>query len=530
MLFVEKTPAESPMAALLDWAALGYSLTGTVASEKQALAVIETERPDVVVTELALAEGSGLSLIRRAKAAAADTAFVILAPEGHFEAAQEAITLGVSAFLTRPEDPAVLRRTFVQLHQTLQQRNVQAANWTALQQFYKQSLPVMQASFYAALIDGQIDRSSLHTYQRDYQIDLPGPYYTVLVVHTSTKQLPAGADPMLVRTQVLEKSRTFFATLWSAAAFSYLGNTVLVVQLGNTAAGRTLTDDADRFCQEVKAQLEAYVTVGVGTVVADPLDLPQAYRSARTAVSYRSLYGSGKVINMKELVPEERDDFSPVADTALAALLKQIHLGPATAIEGAVATYLAYLETTATGMNQHTVVVNELISSLYRFAANNRLRVAGLTDNLKGLYQSLPENSPASLHQWLSATSLALHRQLAAARDTTSTTMMREAKAYVRAHYQEEELGLKDICAALGVSSSYFSTLFKRETGVSFITYLTDFRMNLAARLLLETTEKSQVIGHLCGYADPNYFSLVFKKHFGDSPTAYRGGAVAMMH
>lgn len=348
VLFVEKAPAESSMASLLDWETLGFTLTGTVASEKQALAVITAERPDVVVTELALAAGSGLALIRQAKAAVPDTAFVILAPEGRFEAAQEAIMLGVAAFLTRPEDPAVLRRTFIQLRQTLQQKHVQAANWTALQQFYKQSLPVMQASFYAALIDGRIPQGSLTVYQRDYQIDLAGPYYTCLVVHTSTKQLPPGTDPMLLRTRVLEQAQTFFATLWSAAAFSYLGNTVLVVQLAN-----------------------------------------------------------------------------------------------------------------------------------------------------------------------------------AAARDTTSAVMMREAKAYVRAHYQEEALGLKDICAALGVSTSYFSTLFKREMGVSFITYLTDFRLNLAARLLLETTEKSQVIGHLCGYADPNYFSLVFKKHFGDSPTAYRGGMVA---
>jgi two-component system response regulator YesN len=91
-------------------------------------------------------------------------------------------------------------------------------------------------------------------------------------------------------------------------------------------------------------------------------------------------------------------------------------------------------------------------------------------------------------------------------------------------HYQEESLGLKDVCASLGVSHSYFSTLFKRETGVSFITYLTEFRMDRAARLLLETTEQSQVIGRLCGYTDPNYFSLVFKKHFGNSPTVYRSG------
>lgn len=524
VLFVEKAPAESSMRTLLDWGALGFDLMGTVATEAQALAMIAESRPDVVVTELALAAGTGLALIHQAKTAAPETAFVILAAEADFETAQAAIALGVAAFLKRSEKPAVLRGAFSQLRQTLNQKRAQTANWTVLQQYYKQSLPVMQASFYAALIDGQINEAAIDAYRRDYQIALNGSFYTCLVIHTSTTLLPARVDPMLLRTQVLQQARAFFEPLWPLAAFSYLGNTVMAVQLAAATDVRALTDDADRFCQEAKSKLAAAVTIGVGAAVSRLLDLPRAYRGARTAVSYRSLYGAGKVINIKEIAPHELADFSPLTDTALSALFRQIHVGPEEAIEEAVAAYLTHLGQTAQHMPQHTVVVNELISALYRFAANNRLHVPALTDNLKTLYQTLPESSPTSLHQWLSATCLALNSQLALARDTTSAVMIHDAQEYVRVHYQEESLGLKDVCASLGVSHSYFSTLFKRETGVSFITYLTEFRMDRAARLPLETTEQSQVIGRLCGYTDPNYFSLVFKKHFGNSPTVYRSG------
>lgn len=99
---------------------------------------------------------------------------------------------------------------------------------------------------------------------------------------------------------------------------------------------------------------------------------------------------------------------------------------------------------------------------------------------------------------------------------------MYKAEEYVRSNYANEGLSLDDICEALGVSNSYFSTIFKKETGNSFVGYLTDYRMERASRLLIETNEKSYIIARSVGYTDPNYFSYVFKRKFGVSPSKYR--------
>lgn len=74
----------------------------------------------------------------------------------------------------------------------------------------------------------------------------------------------------------------------------------------------------------------------------------------------------------------------------------------------------------------------------------------------------------------------------------------------------------------LGVSNSYFSSVFKKETGKSFISYLTDYRMDIAEELILSGETKSYKVAEKVGYLDANYFSYVFKKRFGVSPSKYR--------
>ena len=138
------------------------------------------------------------------------------------------------------------------------------------------------------------------------------------------------------------------------------------------------------------------------------------------------------------------------------------------------------------------------------------------------LYGRVLDMGPDTLEKWLVNISVSLQRKLLNARTKSTKSFVEKAKDYVHNNYVNEELSLDRICEVLGVSNSYFSTIFKKETGKSFIGYLTDYRMDRASRLLLETNEKSYIIGKKVGYTDPNYFSYVFKRRFGVSPSKYR--------
>ena len=92
---------------------------------------------------------------------------------------------------------------------------------------------------------------------------------------------------------------------------------------------------------------------------------------------------------------------------------------------------------------------------------------------------------------------------------------------YVEAHYMED-VSVLDIASAFGYSEAYFCKLFKQNFGKNFVTYLTEYRVELAKKALAELSCNVKEVGQRVGYADSNYFTKVFRRITGMSPSEYR--------
>jgi two-component system response regulator YesN len=108
-----------------------------------------------------------------------------------------------------------------------------------------------------------------------------------------------------------------------------------------------------------------------------------------------------------------------------------------------------------------------------------------------------------------------------ATRETRNLPVIRQAVSYIKEHFREE-LTLDDVAQAVHFSPFYVSRLFKEELGMNFIEYLTRIRIDEAKRMLLETNRTVSEIAVSVGYQDPSYFTKVFKKTEGRTPTQFR--------
>lgn len=234
------------------------------------------------------------------------------------------------------------------------------------------------------------------------------------------------------------------------------------------------------------------------------------------------MVGRGQVIYIGDLEPDGGPvlSFEEADERALTAAVK---LGNDREIRDAAAALAEKIRRANPSAGQYSLFLMELVTHLVKMTRRSGVSVEevfGADFSLPMQHSELP--TLGELEGWCAERCLRLHTMIRRRQTDSAGQTVETAKEYIRQHYAESDLSVEKLCAYLHLSSTYFSTLFKRETGTSFTAYVTTVRMEAAAEAIRSTEEKTYLIAQRCGYEDPNYFSYVFKRHFGVTPTKYR--------
>jgi two-component system response regulator YesN len=98
--------------------------------------------------------------------------------------------------------------------------------------------------------------------------------------------------------------------------------------------------------------------------------------------------------------------------------------------------------------------------------------------------------------------------------------IVKATREYLESHYTDD-ISLEDMAAQVNISPQYFSKLIKKTTGFNFIDWLSMLRVKRAKELLTNSNLTVKEVCFMVGYKDPNYFSRIFKKRIGITPSEY---------
>ena len=500
----------------MDWLGLGFSLVGEAANGQDALELAESLRPDVILTDIKMPFMDGLELCRILTDRLPAARFVVFSGFDAFEYAKQAIQMNVVEYILKPinadELSAVLRR----LKDQLDRERAERRNVELLRSRYMENLPVLRELFYANLLDGHIEPGTERERAARLDIDLQGEEWAVGLAYIGSDRRDAlstlSIQNLLEETLTADRCKLSLYNDWVA----------VIVSLTESFTIYDLIRVLDRVCTLAASYLGLTLTVGVGAPCKELSGMARSAAEARTALEYRSMVGRGQVIYIGDLEPDGGQvlTFEEADERTLTAAVR---LGSEQEVRDAAAALAGKIREANPSAGQYNLFLMELVTHLMKMTRRSGVGV----EEVFGTGFSLPIQKSelprlAELEDWCAERYLRL-RTLIRRRQTDSAGQTVEtAKEYIRQHYAESDLSVEKLCAYLHLSSTYFSTLFKRETGTSFTAYVTTVRMEAAAEAIRGTEEKTYLIAQRCGYEDPNYFSYVFKRHFGVTPTKYR--------
>ena len=507
----------------LDWEAMGFDTPRYAHNGLEALELSEESRPDIVMTDIQMPYMDGMELSRNLRKLYPNIRIIIFSGYDEFEYAKEAIRLEAEEYILKPIDADELKGVFSRVHEALDRDIDEKLNVAKLENYYMDSLPLLQEDFFASLVEGRITEERIGRLLSDYRIDLHGPYYLTAIVHISASSVPEGMNPVFLAVSVRKLLEERMDRQWGCQFFSYMGSTVMIAQLPGRKDASVFTDECDRLCRLAESICKAHITIGIGSLTDNLSGIQDSYQSGRDAVSYRVLYGHTRAINISEISPVEKEETLEETDS-LTDIFKKIKMSDRQTLDEAARRYIDSSVGRQASIQDFRFFVMELVSELYKFVKNNQLDVNEVFDMNDDVYGKVQQMNQSELSDWFAATCITMHGLMDAKRSGNTMSFVSKAKDYVADHYGDQDLSIDFICSYLGVSSAYFSTVFKKETGKTFVGYLTDYRMEKAEKMLVETDEKTYIIAREVGYSDPNYFSYVFKKQFGVSPSRYKAG------
>lgn len=514
----------------IEWQSAGFHVVGDAENGEDALEKIEILEPDVVLTDIRMPYMDGLLLAEKVRQRYPSMKVVIFSGYDDFEYAQKAIKLNVTEYILKPVNVEELTSILKRIKSNLDLEIEEKRNLSRLREKYRKSLPLIREQFFNELVHKNLKKELIEQKLKEYDVPILGATRWVLVaidveegnvVEPISLHSEEELIPISVMQVVREKLEGYcrFALFQSASE----ADMVVIAALDEDNSITGLTDVLGDICKETKRILKVPVTIGIGHSCEEITQILKAYQSAVDALGYKTIAGTGSTIYINDMEPvgSGKLEFDSVTEGELISAIK---FGPEEKIESSVKKIMEKMKTAKVHYRQQQVymigILNSIIQMMQQYdlaledIMGEELESIALFDKLKKIEE---------FSSWLFKIAGKLNHLINQERDMTTRQVIQDAKQYIMDHYQNPDLSVEMICRHLHMSPAYFSTVFKKETGQAYIAYLTDVRLNKAVELLNKTDDKTYIIASKVGYQEQNYFSYVFKKKFGVSPTRYRG-------
>lgn len=523
---------------MIPWEELGFELVGEAADGEMALPLLIRQKPDLLITDIKMPFMDGLTLAKLAKKELPELKIVILSGYDDFNYAKQAISIGVEEYLLKPITKNALIERLSEIRSRYEHEKTQKEYYEKFQREMQVYEKNSNRDFFEELVCGSMDMMEVYKKAEKLGLDIVAEAYNILIFTMNSEEDFSGQKEGYSEWEAesLEMLEDFFSDNTSAMLFR-----CNIFSYGVLIKGQKETiDENTRSCiDEIKKILDRKEQkrqwfVAVGESVERLSQLQKSYHSASRAFSQRYLYGENILYYDEMELMEHR---SGQADTNDNAYLKNVDVN---ALNPAILQKFlsnGLQEETENFVKDYFYAIGQepMESLVFRNYVILNVRFSVLSF-LKSLGCDTEEMEPENTEEILAESGKNIESAITYAKKMISQaitirdqnsgnknrSILKTAVDFIDEHYMDEDISLNTAANVANVSSNHFSALFSQNMGQTFIEYLTTLRMNKAKELLRCTGMRSSEIAGEVGYKDAHYFSYLFKKTQGMTPSEYR--------
>lgn len=518
------------LSTYFDWNAYGIEVVGDADDGDVALEVIERVKPDLVLTDVRMPNMDGIQLSNRLSERFPHIKIVFVSGHDDAEYLKSALQVKAVDYMFKPVNLGELSVVVERLVRTLQTEKQERKLIEDMQVKLIQSMPLLREKFLMSLIrEGVTFPARIQDRTRFLGLDLPlEATYWVIAIRmdnaSEVAQTRSERDQQLLSYSVLNIVQELIE--------KEIGGYVFENQTGEFVGILRLVEQEDQesllftLAKEVRESLYNYlkisVTIGVGERISRLASLPQSYSQAREAADQRWYLGKNQVISMDNLEQgkESMYRFDPAQNERLISSLKAAEASKVQAELHII--YDALSRNRAEGMQYGRNLSLQLLLLASRILLELNVHRQGLEEKENELLAKVfQQETLGDLRRLVESHLLEVCERIGEKRSGKAKNVIERIRALIDKRFAEN-LQVGDIAKEVFLSTTYLCLLFKQETGETINEYMTKVRVDKAKELLKDPSNKFYEVCYAVGYSDPSYFSKIFKKYTGHTPSSFR--------
>ena len=513
----------------VDWKSHGYEFCGEASDGELAFPMIQKLKPDIVITDIKMPFMDGLELSRLIKKELPWTEIIILSGYEEFEYAKEGIKIGIAEYLLKPISGEDLLKEVDALSVKIEEKRKEREIKEKYAREMEENFLKARKDFFQYLVSGAKTAAELLETADRLGIDISSIWYNIMLfkVQSTNHSYDEYSGSLIKIEEKLKelddnKHILVFDRNLEGKAFLFKADTE-----------EELEKIQREYISRMKEILAGYDHIryfgGIGVPVNRMRELRASFERASHAFAHRYLVKDSLILSCGEIeqgMGLEKEEFNIS------------NVNPKQIEKGKIEEFLKVGD-----KDEVVYFVDEFFKDLGNSAMKSKIFRQYITMNTyfcvvdfveelnfsRDEIESLDVNSVIlqSQEKTMEYVIRILTQALELREKTASNRygdIVNEVMRYIEENYADEELSLNLLASHVNFSPNHLSMVFSQQTGQTFIKYLTDFRMNKAKELLRCSGKRSSEIGLEVGYKDPHYFSHMFKKTQGMTPTQYRSG------
>ncbi len=515
---------------LIDWKSLGMEIVGVAHNGVEALDMVKSKSPNLMITDIRMPGYDGLEMIRRAKNIEQDLNCIIISGYRQFEYAQNAIQYGVGDYLLKPIKKDEFLTALVKMKERYRQHTEQLNKEELIRKQMENDAHRLRDNLFTEYLLNKNKSTQDFTVeminQNFHYLFHPGVFQVYAVKIDCGYEDQYNDAVKILGDRAAQITSRLLKGLCFDMGLYFQDSAVFCVLNYRQEDKNAVKDRIEAVLGELMVQKDDFrqvgFTIGAGTAVEEINRLEDSFQTSCYAVWQRLLEGTNRQIESKTMHTAPREfsvklaEINKTMGTALEVLDKDAVVKCISDLKKQIVTENLFNGQEIFSLSKH--VCNMYLTGL----RNNHVEMHHAEEFFEKF--TIHADRCGSVDQIFEYLSLMVGESLdliCQDKKQVNAKPIRLAKQYIRENYMNP-ISLEEVSGFIGFNPTYFSALFKKENGGNFVDYLAETRMNKAKDLLRETNLNIAVICRQVGYNDLKHFTKSFTKVTGIKPNEYR--------